>query len=393
MSDQIKEAHANVQEKASDATEGTPVNSIQKKTEAGTDKVLGTLDGLASKVLAKGKSVIDGIFPPEKRAAFIAKLQDFMLRNPKLSAFLGMNLALTGIPLGLFVLFSLSVFIFALVVALIVGLLAAVLFTILMVGVALFFVLPTVLFTTGAACFLFLWGLGGYYILKWANGDSQGEPKQAPAGQAIGDKLDRLTGGRLSGFMESARSQNAKKDISGYNDEHTKPADTSNPQKGADVRKQITGATTTATEANNTVSNAATPVAYAKGGLKATALLQNVKYRVVYFQIPRSDSAPLQGCSKSDLRLSGHDQLYTSAIQEAVLRTCEAPTSVGTESTPLLDLRVELAAAELAGMNVEAEKPNDRTSVVGKEIFEDTLRLARAANRRGSTCFLSKEVK
>lgn len=85
MADQIKGAHANVQEKASDATEGTPVNGIQKKAEAGTDKVLGTLDGLASKILAKGKSVIDGIFPPEKRAAFITKLQDFMLRNPKLS--------------------------------------------------------------------------------------------------------------------------------------------------------------------------------------------------------------------------------------------------------------------------------------------------------------------
>lgn len=270
MTDQLKGAHANVQEKASNATEGTPVNGIQNKAEAGTDKVLSTVDGLASKIFAKGKSVIDGIFPPEKRAAFIARLQDFMLRNPKLSAFLGMNLALTGIPLGLFVLFSLSVFIFALVVALIVGLLAAVLFTVAMVGIALFFVLPTVMFTTGAACFLFLWGLGGYYIIKWANGDSKGEPKQAPAGEAIGDKLDRLTGGRLSGFMDSARSQNAKKDISGYNDQHTKPAAPSKAQKGQDVPKPLTEATATATEANDTVSNAATPVAYAKGGLKGS---------------------------------------------------------------------------------------------------------------------------
>lgn len=85
MTDQLKRAHANVQEKASNATEGTPVNGIQKKAEAGTDKVLSTVDGLASKIFAKGKSVIDGIFPPEKRAAFIARLQDFMLRNPKLS--------------------------------------------------------------------------------------------------------------------------------------------------------------------------------------------------------------------------------------------------------------------------------------------------------------------
>lgn len=85
MADQLESASSSVQEKASDATEGTPVNGIQKKAEAGTDRVLSTLDGLAGRIFAKGKSVIDGIFPPEKRAAFIARLQDFMVRNPKLS--------------------------------------------------------------------------------------------------------------------------------------------------------------------------------------------------------------------------------------------------------------------------------------------------------------------
>lgn len=64
----------------------TPVNGLQDKVEAGSDKVLSSLDGIATKVFAKGKSVIDAIFPPEKRAAFLARLQDFMLRNPKLSA-------------------------------------------------------------------------------------------------------------------------------------------------------------------------------------------------------------------------------------------------------------------------------------------------------------------
>ena len=186
-----------------------------------------------------------------------------------------MNLALTGIPLGLFVLFSLSVFIFALVVALIVGLLAAVLFTVFMVSVALFFVLPTVMFTTGAACFLFLWGLGGYHILKWANGDSQGgEPKQAPEGGAIGDHLDRLTGGRLSGFMEGARSQTAKKDISGYNDQHTRPATTEKSQDHSEPQRQLSGVTAkvtdTSSEVQDTATNASKPAAYAKGGLKGS---------------------------------------------------------------------------------------------------------------------------
>ena len=128
-----------------------------------------------------------------------------------------MNLALTGVPLGLFVLFSLTVFIFALVVALVVALLAAVSFTLFAVGTALLFVFPAVLFTTGTACFLFLWGLGGYYILRWANGDKKGAPKQAPEGQSIGDSLNRINGGRLDGFMQSARSQNAKNNEAGKN--------------------------------------------------------------------------------------------------------------------------------------------------------------------------------
>ncbi|KAF2212062.1 hypothetical protein CERZMDRAFT_97977 [Cercospora zeae-maydis SCOH1-5] len=96
----------------------------------------------------------------------------------------------------------------------------------------------------------------------------------------------------------------------------------------------------------------------------------------------------------NDIGRSGHDQIYTSAIQQAVLRTCAAPTSAGTETTPLLDLQAELAAAELAGVEVDAVvPPHDSSSVIEQEVFEDTLRLAREAIRRGSTCFLSKEVK
>jgi hypothetical protein len=88
-------------------------------------------------------------------------------------------------------------------VALILGLLAAVLFTVFMVGVALLFVLPTVFLTTFAASFIFIWGLGGYYILKWFNeGDTPAEP-----GTAIGDKINNLTGGRLSFLMDGARKK------------------------------------------------------------------------------------------------------------------------------------------------------------------------------------------
>lgn len=142
-----------------------------------------------------------------------------------------MNLALTGVPLGLFILFSITVFIFSLVVGLVLGLLAAVLFTLFCVGVALSIVFPFIFFTTLTACFLFLWGLGGYYLLKWVNSDDSKKP--APEGAAIGDKLNSLTGGRLSGFLDSARAERSKDDISGFDDKNTKPEAQPAPQPAA----------------------------------------------------------------------------------------------------------------------------------------------------------------
>ena len=57
--------------------------------------------------------------------------------------------------------------------------------------------------TTFAASFVFLWGLGGYYILKHFS--QSGSP--APDGKAIGDKLNNLTGGRMSWLMDGARKK------------------------------------------------------------------------------------------------------------------------------------------------------------------------------------------
>jgi len=100
----------------------------------------------------------------------------------------------------LFITFTLTVFVFSLVVALLLAVLAALLFTVFMVLVALFFVLPTVFFTTMTACFIFVWGLGGYYIIKYF-----GETGNAPSGEAIGDKLNSFTGGRLNWLVDGAR--------------------------------------------------------------------------------------------------------------------------------------------------------------------------------------------
>ncbi|KAK6439481.1 hypothetical protein LTR95_004314 [Oleoguttula sp. CCFEE 5521] len=234
---------------------------VQGQVEGVTKGVLGKIEGGGNWVAAKGKAILDRFFPPEQRAAFLAKLQAFMLKNPKLSAFLGMNFAITGVPLFLFVLFSLTVFIFALLVGLVVGLLGAVAFTLVMVGTALVVVLPTLFFTTFAATFLFLWGLGGYYILKWANGGGSDDKKSddAPAGPTIGDRLNGFTGGRLTGFMDSAKAQQATGDIKGYGDQFTPAKANGNmPGVGSTVNSahggvsKVTSATGTDAVANTT---------------------------------------------------------------------------------------------------------------------------------------------
>lgn len=137
-----------------------------------------------------------------------------------------MNIALTGVPLGLFILFSLTIATFSLLVGIGGGIIAAVLFTITCVGIALSFVFPIIFFTTMVACFLFLWGLGGYHLIKWING---GDEESAKEGQpllesgSIGDSLNALTGGRLTGFIHEAKAEKAKDDITGFSDEYNKP--------------------------------------------------------------------------------------------------------------------------------------------------------------------------
>jgi len=157
--------------------------------------------GLIDGIVSKGMAMIDALFPPEKRAKWWAKFKDFAVSNPKTTAFLLSNLVLTGPPLLLFSVFTITVFVVSLIAALLVGLIAALLFTVFMLLVALFIILPTIFMTTLASSFLFLWGLGGYFLLKWFN---DGEIPAA-AGQAIGDAMNSLTGGRLTWLMDAAR--------------------------------------------------------------------------------------------------------------------------------------------------------------------------------------------
>lgn len=190
-------------------------------------KIISMLDGLGSSLAQKGQSLMDGIFPPEKRAELLARIRAFVTKNPKISAFLLTQMALSAGPLILFAFFTLSIFVFSLIVALVVGLLAAVAFTLFAVGVALFILFPTVFFTTLTATFLFLWGLAGYYIFKQFNKSTPPGAK----GDTIGDKLNALTGNRLNFVMENARGSWMEQQLGGKKDESKEPSSNHTPKK------------------------------------------------------------------------------------------------------------------------------------------------------------------
>jgi len=151
----------------------------------------------------KGHSMIDALVSREKQSEWLEWLKTSAIKSPKLAAFLLINILLSGGPLVLFIIFTITTFVFSLIAALLIGLVAALLFVVFMLLVALFVVLPTVFLTTLAATFVFLWGLGGFYVISWLNrtGKLDGE------GKAIGDKLNNFSGGRLDWLMSDPREK------------------------------------------------------------------------------------------------------------------------------------------------------------------------------------------
>lgn len=89
-----------------------------------------------------------------------------------MQAFIATNLAISGMPLVTFLIFTTSTCIFSLALGLLIALGGAVLFTVSCAGFALLFLVPTVVVTTSLACFLFCCGLIAYYLLQWAGGSS-----------------------------------------------------------------------------------------------------------------------------------------------------------------------------------------------------------------------------
>lgn len=68
------------------ATQVTDASSgVQDKVQGTTSGMLASIQGRATWIASSGQAFLDRLFPPEQRSAILAKLQSFMLANPKLS--------------------------------------------------------------------------------------------------------------------------------------------------------------------------------------------------------------------------------------------------------------------------------------------------------------------
>jgi hypothetical protein len=47
--------------------------------------IVSTIEGLANTMTTKAMSILDSVFPPERRQELLTKLQQFAIKNPKLS--------------------------------------------------------------------------------------------------------------------------------------------------------------------------------------------------------------------------------------------------------------------------------------------------------------------
>jgi Promethin len=176
---------------------------------------------------------------------------------------------------------TLTVAIFSIVAALLVGLLGALLFIVFAIGVALCFLLPTLFFTTMVATFLFLWGLGGYYILKWFNekripgihmGFVEGIKGEFMSGETSeNQQLDALNpdGSKASEHGEDKQEKGVNGEAANGTTKEEKHGQLPIEAPGTE---QLDSARTTATEGLGNVTNAAKSREIPKLGTKSLGL-------------------------------------------------------------------------------------------------------------------------
>jgi hypothetical protein len=215
-------------------------SEVEQQVQGYADRARNTAQNFGDQAAEHGRNLLDRISTPDQRKAVVDKAQCFINAHPKLSALVGLNLVLTGVPLLFFILFSVGTFVLSIVVALVVALIAAVTFTLFSVGVALFFLLPIVFVTTASACFLFFWGLVGYFILRWATAEKGVDNGQGR--QTTGEKLNRLTDGKSDDLKGQAH--NVKEEVEEQGDKLKESAKTNGSHvkgKAEDAAKNTFG--------------------------------------------------------------------------------------------------------------------------------------------------------
>lgn len=104
---------------------------------------------------------------------------------------------------------TITVVLFSIIFALLIAVLAAVAFSVVAVGFALIILLPTVFLTTGAATFIWAWGVGAYYVLKWFN-KKEIPGIHKPVGEGVQGELglDALMGkGEMNGGVDGKEGE------------------------------------------------------------------------------------------------------------------------------------------------------------------------------------------
>lgn len=133
-------------------------------------------------------------------------------------------MALSGIPLATFALFSLTVAVSSVLTGLVVGLLSAALFTVFWVGVALSVLIPTIFFTTITACFISFWALVGYHLLQTINRRNSGSSAKPRSG-------DVSNGVVSSSWASEFTNEEKRNNVSGrFTENHEIPNPAPQPQ-------------------------------------------------------------------------------------------------------------------------------------------------------------------
>jgi hypothetical protein len=80
MATQVQTVTEGAQEKVQGAQ-----GQVQDKVQGYTSSILSGVDSLFSSISGWAMGILNRFFPPEQRAALLAKIQEFMLANPKIS--------------------------------------------------------------------------------------------------------------------------------------------------------------------------------------------------------------------------------------------------------------------------------------------------------------------